>query len=110
MDHGMCFSIYFAGLENLSLELAYSAEALDQDMWIDTEVTELAGISPEELEKYKKPPEFKGQRGSVPQPELDKAAGPHMTNYPPGVYEKSMQIPDEIVLNMVESDPPGVSK
>ena len=29
MDHGMCFSIYFAGLENLSLELAFSAEALD---------------------------------------------------------------------------------
>ena len=50
-DHGMCFSIYFAGLENLSLELAFSAEALDQDMWIDT-VTELA-VSPEELEKYK---------------------------------------------------------
>ena len=107
MDHGMCFSIYFAGLENLSLELAFSAEALDQDMWIDTEVTELAGISPEELEKYKKPEEFKGQKGAVPQPELDDTKGPHMTNYPPGVYEKSMQLPDDFVLNMVESTPPG---
>jgi len=72
-------------------------------------VTGLAGISPEELEKYKKPAEFMGQKGAVPQPELYDTKGPHMTNYPPGVYEKSMQLPDDFVLNMVESTPPGKS-
>jgi hypothetical protein len=29
-----------------------------------------------------------------------------MTNYPPGHYEASMGLPDEAVLNLVESEPP----
>ena len=29
IDHGMCASIYFAGLENVSLEVAYSEESID---------------------------------------------------------------------------------
>ena len=29
-----------------------------------------------------------------------------MTNYPPGHYEASMSIPDDVVLTMVESEPP----
>ena len=39
--------------------------------------------------------------------ELDDTKGPHMTNYPPGVYEKSMQLPDDFVLNMVEKHATG---
>ena len=45
LDHGMCKSIYFAGLENLSLELSYSNEPIDARAWIDPEVMALAGIS-----------------------------------------------------------------
>ena len=56
------------GFLNLSLELAFSAEALDQDMWIDTEVTELAGISPEELGEIQKTGGIYGQSGAVLQP------------------------------------------
>jgi hypothetical protein len=29
-----------------------------------------------------------------------------MTNYPPGHYEATMGIPDEVALNMLESKPP----
>ena len=68
MDHGLCASIYFAGPENLSLELSYSDEPIDQNAWIDPEVVELAGISAADLERYKHPPIFADSAGAVPQP------------------------------------------
>lgn len=107
MDHGMCVSMYFAGPENLSLELSYSSEPINNTHWIDPEVVALAGISEEELERYKNPAAFPGSGGSVAQPAIgETSTGPHMTNYPPGHYEASMSIPDEVVLTMVESEPP----
>ena len=107
MDHGMCVSMYFAGPENLSLELSYSSEPINNAQWIDPEVVALAGISEEELERYKNPAAFPGSGGSVAQPAIgETSTGPHMTNYPPGHYEASMSIPDEVVLTMVESQPP----
>ena len=107
MDHGMCVSMYFAGPENLSLELSYSSQPINNTQWIDPEVVALAGISEEELERYKNPAAFPGSGGSVAQPAIgETSTGPHMTNYPPGHYEASMSIPDEVVLTMVESEPP----
>ena len=107
LDHGMCVSMYFAGPENLSLELSYSMEPINNEQWIDPEVVALAGISAEELARYKNPSAFPGSGGSVAQPAIDNAeTGPHMTNYPPGHYEATMGIPDEVALTMVESRPP----
>ncbi|MDC3124901.1 VOC family protein [Gammaproteobacteria bacterium] len=107
LDHGMCVSMYFAGPENLSLELSYSMEPINNEQWIDPEVVALAGISAEELARYKTPAAFEGSGGSVVQPAIEEAnTGPHMTNYPPGHYEATMGIPDEVALNMVESKPP----
>ena len=107
MDHGMCVSMYFAGPENLSLELSYSSEPINNTQWIDPEVVALAGISEEELERYKNPAAFPGSGGNVAQPAIgETSTGPHMTNYPPGHYEASMSIPDDVVLTMVESEPP----
>ena len=107
MDHGMCVSMYFAGPENLSLELSYSSQPINNTQWIDPEVVALAGISEEELERYKNPAAFPGSGGNVAQPAIgETSTGPHMTNYPPGRYEASMSIPDEVVLTMVESEPP----
>jgi catechol 2,3-dioxygenase-like lactoylglutathione lyase family enzyme len=107
MDHGMCVSMYFAGPENLSLELSYSLEPINNAHWIDPEVVALAGISAEELNRYKNPAAFADSGGSIAQPAIDATAtGPHMTNYPPGRYEASMGLPDEVVLNLVESEPP----
>lgn len=107
LDHGMCVSMYFAGPENLSLELSYSMEPINNEQWIDPEVVALAGISAEELARYKKPAAFADSGGSVGQPAIaDASTGPHMTNYPPGRYEVTMGIPDEVALTMVESEPP----
>ena len=105
VEHGMCCSMYFAGPEQLTLELSYSREPINNDAWIDPEVVALAGISDEELARYKRPEAFTDQGGAVPQPGPD-AAGPHLGNYPDGAYEAMLAIPDEAVLNSVESDPP----
>lgn len=105
LDHGMCKSIYFAGPENLSLELSFSTEAIDAEAWIDPEVVELAGINAEELARYKHPADYADEGGRVKQPGLD-APGPHMTNYPPGAYEAIITMADEKVLAMSESEPP----
>jgi catechol 2,3-dioxygenase-like lactoylglutathione lyase family enzyme len=106
IEHGLCCSIYFAGPENLSLEFSYSNEPINAEAWVDPEVVELAGISAEELERYKHPAGFEGQGGKVAQPALAETRGPHMTNYPEGAYEMIMSAPDEAMLNSVPSDPP----
>jgi catechol 2,3-dioxygenase-like lactoylglutathione lyase family enzyme len=104
-DHGMCISIYFAGPEHLSLELSCSEEPIDQDAWIDPEVVELAGISVDDLARYKNPTPFKDSGGNVAQPDLE-GPGPHMTNYPPGLYEQILGLPDHVVWSMLENEPP----
>ena len=106
LDHGMCESIYFAGPENLALELSYSSEPINQNAWIDPEVVALAGITAEELESYKRPAAFASEGGSVPNPDPTATAGPHMTGYPAGVYERIMTTPDEAFWNSVENSPP----
>lgn len=105
IDHGFCASIYFAGPENLSLELSYSETAIDQEAWIDPEVVEMAGISAEELARYKRPSDYRDQGGAVPQPALD-GPGPHLANYPPGGYEQVLGAPDEALWNSVSNQPP----
>ena len=105
LDHGMCQSIYFAGPERLCLELSYSSEPIDARAWIDPEVVALAGISVDELARYKRPADFADQGGAVPQPGVD-APGPHMTNYPPGLYERLITMTDEQVSANIENQPP----
>ena len=103
----MCKSIYFAGLEGLNLEVSTSATAIDPQVWIEQEVVELAGISPEELARYKNPAEFVSTGGVVPQPVYDPAK-PHMS-YPPEVYQAMLGMPDEQLSAMNDSSkPPAV--
>lgn len=104
-DHGFCMSIYFAGPENLSLEFSYSTEAINADAWIDPEVVELCGISADELARYKVSSDYQDKGGTVPQPGPD-APGPHMTNYPPKVYEAILKVSDEKMLANSENQPP----
>ena len=105
MDHGFCVSIYFAGPENLSLELSYSEAPIDSRAWIDPEVQALAGISDEELSRFKQPSEYAHAAGAVAQLGPN-AAGPHMSNYPEGGYEALLAVPDEVVWENSESQPP----
>ncbi len=105
VDHGMCVSIYFAGPEALSLELSYSRKPIDSRAWIDPEVQALAGISDEELSRYKNPSDYSDEAGAVAQPGPD-APGPHMSNYPEGRYAAMLAVPDAVVWEMSENRPP----
>ncbi|MEM7099733.1 MAG: VOC family protein [Pseudomonadota bacterium] len=106
IEHGMCCSMYFAGPENLALEISYSNEPIDNEAWIDPEVVALAGISEAELARYKRPDKYEGRGGTQPQPAINDETGPHLANYPEGVYERIMGAPDEALLNSVPSEPP----
>jgi catechol 2,3-dioxygenase-like lactoylglutathione lyase family enzyme len=105
IDHGMCRSIYFAGPESMTLEIATSNEALNAEEWIDPETVREAGISPEELERYKRPEDYKSPAEPLPQPKMDPSK-PHM-RYPRAVYEQMLKATDEeIAANISYTDPP----
>lgn len=108
--HGFCNSIYFAGPENLSLEIATSdgvKNPLDHNKtWIDPEVVALAGITEEELEKFTNPDNFESQGGQVAQPTYDPSK-PHMS-FAEGEYEQILQMSDDVFTTvMSEENPPN---
>ncbi|MDZ4775778.1 MAG: VOC family protein [Alphaproteobacteria bacterium] len=94
IDHGMCKSIYFAGPDHLALEVATSSAAIDATRWIDPAVLEKVGITAAEVAAYKAPAPFVGQ-SPVAQPSYDPSK-PHLT-YPDQIYQKMLQVPDEVV-------------
>lgn len=105
IDHGMCQSIYFAGPENLTLEVATSEVPIDGRAWIDPEVVELCGISSHELEAMMSPTPYAGKGGAVPQPPRDESK-PQMT-YDPEFYDAVIAMTDEEVANFFsEPEPP----
>ncbi|MEQ9642983.1 MAG: VOC family protein [Alphaproteobacteria bacterium] len=105
IDHGFCQSIYFAGPENLSLELSTSAEAIDPEAWIDPEVVALAGISDEELARFKAPAAYTTPTEPVAQPPMD-SARPHMA-FPEKTYRRMLAMDDaEYTERMSEPEPP----
>ena len=89
--HGMCDSIYFAGPEDLSLEVATSQRAIDGRAWIDPEVVALAGIGAEELARFRNPEPFAARTPHLPQPPLD-ASKPYPRAMPG--YEKLVKMQD----------------
>jgi catechol 2,3-dioxygenase-like lactoylglutathione lyase family enzyme len=105
LDHGMCHSIYFAGPENLALEVATSAVPIDERAWIDPEVVALAGIDPDLLESFKHPAPYSGAGGTVPNPEIDWSK-PQL-NMPEASLRAIMSMPDDVVTaRLSESTPP----
>lgn len=105
IDHGMCTSIYFAGIEDMALEVSTSECAIDGNAWIDPEVVQLAGISAEELQRFRRPATFERPAKPVPQPALD-GPGPHMA-YPPAAYKSLLGMADdELNRRMSVVDPP----
>ena len=109
IHHGFCSSIYFAGPENLALEIATSGAAehpLSAKTWVDPEVQRLADISDEELARFTNPIAYAGEGGSVPQPDFDPAK-PHQ-EYPEGVYELMLGMSDEDITQAgSEPEPPN---
>lgn len=109
VNHGMCHSIYFAGPENLALEISTSGAAeapLDlKGTWIDPEVVGLAGISEDELKRYMAPDAYQNNGDPLPNPPIDPNK-PQMA-YPEEALAMIAQTPDEAMLNSVESAPPS---
>jgi len=107
LDHGFCKSIYFAGPENLVLEVSTSNGAgINENSWIDPEVVELNGISSDELERYKNPPAFDHVGEPVAQP----AAGtgrPEYTQMDPE-FAGAFDLPDEVVTRELSENTPPV--
>lgn len=95
IDHGFCKSLYFAGPEQLTLEVAYSAQPISADSWIDPAVVASSGISPEELDRYRSPAAFERPSEPVPQPAIDPSR-PHMP-YPPEQYAVMVSVPDDVI-------------
>lgn len=105
MEHGFANSIYFAGPENLTLEVSTSPEAINGELWIDPEVQGLSGISDEELARYKKPAAYTPQGGAVPQPPIDPTK-PHVYG-PEDEYRKAIAMSDaEFTATFSETTPP----
>lgn len=105
IDHGFCRSIYFAGPENLALELSCSDAPIDAQSWIDPEVVALAGISADELRLYTRSSDFEDSHGPVAQPGPG-APGPHLANMPERAYARLLATPDEEILARSENEPP----
>ena len=105
IDHGMCRSIYFAGPEGLTLEIATSSEAVDPTRWIDPEAARAAGLDESALARLRNPEDFVRPAAPIPQPAFDPRK-PHM-RYPPQIYEQLLEMTDEQVSAAVSySEPP----
>jgi catechol 2,3-dioxygenase-like lactoylglutathione lyase family enzyme len=94
LDHGFCQSIYFAGPDNMALEVAASRMKVDPDRWVDPAVLAKCGIDEDEARRFREPAPFVGQ-SPLPQPPVDETK-PHMP-YPREVYLKMLSVPDEII-------------
>jgi catechol 2,3-dioxygenase-like lactoylglutathione lyase family enzyme len=105
IDHGMCKSIYFAGPDRLTLEVAVSTSGIDPAAWIDPKVLEKAGISPEEGARFAAPENYSGEGGEVPQPPYDPSK-PHMA-YPREMYLGLLSMSDDAIAAAASyTDPP----
>jgi catechol 2,3-dioxygenase-like lactoylglutathione lyase family enzyme len=104
IDHGFCQSIYFAGPENLALEVA-TGSAIDERQWIDPEVQGLCGISDDEIARLKRPDGFERPDEPIAQPPYDETL-PNL-RYSEASRAAIMDMPDaEMWKNISFTDPP----
>lgn len=104
IDHGMCRSIYLAGPDQMTLEVATSQEAIDPEAWIDPAVLAKAGIDAGEAARFRAPAAYSGP-SPVPQPAYAEDK-PHMA-YPKEAYLRMIAVPDEVITASASYvDPP----
>ena len=106
IDHGMCQSIYFAGPENLTLEVAWSEGAIEPARWIDASAAAKIGISADALARFAAPAAYAGEGGAVPQPPYDPAK-PHQS-MDPERYRQVLAAHDEVLWQMASYPEPPV--
>ncbi len=109
INHGICSSIYFAGPDQLTLEVACPGMEMTPERWVDPDVLERLEISVQEAERYTAPDDYAGEGGAVPQPPYDRAK-PHQA-YPEKVYQQMLAAPDEAITAQASySEPPVALK
>lgn len=108
IDHGMCQSIYFAGPENLTLEVAWSESAIEPARWLDAEAAAKVGIGADDMANYAAPKAYAGEGGAVPQPPYDPAK-PHQA-MDPDRYKQVLALPDEVLWQMASYPEPPVKE
>jgi len=106
IDHGLCRSIYFAGPDHMTLEVATSHEAIDPEAWIDPATLAKAGISAAEAAVFRNPAAYAGP-SPVAQPAFDETK-PHMA-YPKDAYLRMIAVPDEVLTATASYAKPPVS-
>lgn len=105
IDHGMCRSIYFAGLEGLTLEAAWSAGPLDPRAWIDPVACAAIGMDADDAERFTSPPAFVRPGEPVPQPAIDPSK-PQMGYRPRELEFMVAMSDDEVAAAASTPDPP----
>ena len=105
IDHGMCKSMYFAGPDQLTLEIATPGIPIEPTRWIDPEVLAACGISPEEAARYMVPDPSPTTGGSVKQPAYDPSK--YHQAYPKDMYRGMIAASDEqIAASARFTEPP----
>jgi catechol 2,3-dioxygenase-like lactoylglutathione lyase family enzyme len=105
IDHGFCKSIYLAAPEGIMLEFSTSeGKPIDAEAWIDPEVVRLSGINSEELQRFKNPPAFASQGGTVPQPAPEQSK--LLPEFPPENRRVLRMTDEEILTKLSETTPP----
>lgn len=104
LDHAMCQSIYFAGPDQLTLEVACSDAPIDPASWVDPAVIARLGITDDQLQAYLNPDPYEGEGGRVAQPPYDPSR-PHQA-YPEKVYQAMLATPDEVMTRAAKFAPP----
>lgn len=72
------------------------------------EVVELAGISADELDRYRNPVTYASPESPVPQPTFDTDL-PWQRGFPQKVYEAIISMPDEVVTKKMSENTPPVA-
>lgn len=103
IGHGFCQSIYFAGPEGLTLEVACKMTEVEPARWVDPAALAACGISGEEAEAMLNPPSCAADE-SVAQPEYDPAQ-PQMA-YPAEVLKMILATPDAVIAAQSYNEPP----
>ncbi|MPY92396.1 MAG: VOC family protein [Acidimicrobiia bacterium] len=106
IDHGMIQSMYFAGPENLVLEVCCGS-GIDETAWVDPEVVRLCGISAAEVERLEHPAAFTEAAEPVTQPATDPTK-PQL-RYPPKAYERIMGMSDQETWDRFSETTPPVA-
>ncbi|MGH6785395.1 MAG: VOC family protein [Novosphingobium sp.] len=104
IGHGFCKSIYFAGPEGLTLEVAAAVSAIDPARWIDPAILAECGISEGEAAAMRMPPASLAE--DVAQPAFDPSQ-PNLA-YPEATLRAILSAPDAAITAQGSYDQPPV--